>query len=796
MDISLNWVNRYVQCDDIEPAKLAQMVTNVGLEVEGMHALAYGTKLVVGYVKSCQMHPDSDHLHVCEVEIGDGVVSQIVCGAPNVAADMKVIVALPGCELPGGTIKQSVIRGQESNGMICSLSEIGIDARFQTEEQKAGIEILPEDAPVGQEALSYLGLKDEVLEVGLTPNRSDCMAITSFAYEVGAVLNRPVHLPEVKMTGKPGSGLEVEIQTDLCPFFGVKLVKGVKTKESPQWLKSLLMASGIKPINNVVDISNFVMLETGQPIHMYDYDKLKSKKYVIKTGFNCKETLLDGQEYDILPTDLIVSENDEIACIAGVMGADSTKIDENSTNIVIEAATFDGPTLRATARRLNLLTDASNRFIKNALNTKASPMILERCANLLVELADASEIYESVMESHSDIPDRYIDLKTERVNHLLGTKITDEDIKDIFTRLCFSYTFENGIFHVQVPSYRNDMSMEADLIEEVARMYGYDNIPSTLPPMKMTVGKRNAHQEKTHEIRHLLADLGLHETMTYSLTSPALVNDFNMFHTTEQIALLSPLSEERSVMRQSLLPAMLQAINYNESHSQKDVSIFEFSKTYTKDQEIEQLALALTGIYHESKWQQISKPVDFYVVKGLVESILKRLGFDPTRYQFVRVESDHACLHPGRSAYLTINKKKIGFVGEIHPNMAKKYDVSPTYVAQINLTALYALGTSKVKYTPISMYPSVVRDIALVVDEKQSVGDMLQSIRKAGRAIVKKCEVFDVYQGEHVEPGMKSVAIQITFQDDKKTLRDDMINASMEAILAALEKEYKAVLRA
>lgn len=796
MDISLNWVNRYVQCADIEPEKLAQMVTNVGLEVEGLHQLAYGSKLVVGYVRSCKMHPDSDHLHVCEVEIADGVVSQIVCGAPNVDANMKVIVALPGCELPGGTIKQSVIRGQESNGMICSLSEIGIDARFQTEEQKAGIEILPEDAPIGVEALSYMGLKDHILEIGLTPNRSDCMAITSFAYEVGAVLNRPVQLPKVEAKGKSGSGLEVDIQTDLCPFFGVKLVKGVKTKESPQWLKSLLMASGIKPINNVVDISNFVMLETGQPIHMYDYDKLKSKKFVIKTGFNCKETLLDDQSYDILPTDLIVSENDEIACIAGVMGADSTKIDENSTNIVIEAATFDGPTLRATARRLNLLTDASNRFIKNALNTKASPMILERCANLLEELADATEIYESVMVSHTEIEDRFIDLKTDRVNHLLGTKVTDDDIKDIFTRLCFSYTFENGVFHVQVPSYRNDMAMEADLIEEVARMYGYDNIPSTLPPMKMTVGKRNPHQEKTHEIRHLLSDLGLHETVTYSLTSPAMVDDFNLFHTTDKIELLSPLSEERSVMRQSLLPAMLQVINYNQSHSQKDVAIFEFSKTYTKNQEIQQLGIALTGIYHENKWQGISKPVDFYVMKGLIESILKRLGFDETRYAFVRVEKDHACMHPGRSAYLTINKKKIGLIGEIHPNMVKKYDVTPTYVAQINLSELYALRTSKVKYTPISMYPSVVRDIALVVDEKQSVGEMLQSIRKAGRSIVKRCEVFDVYQGEHVEAGMKSVAIQITFQDDKQTLRDDMINASMEAILSLLEKEYHAVLRA
>lgn len=794
MDISLNWINRYVKVDDISAAEIAEKVTSVGLEVEGMHELAYGTKLVVGYVHTCEMHPDSDHLHVCQVEVAPGEITQIICGAPNVAAGQKVIVALPGCELLGGTIKNSKIRGIESNGMICSLSELGIDQRFQTEEQKAGIEILAADAPIGIEALTYLGLKDSVLEIGLTPNRADCLAYKAFAYEVGAVLNRDVHFPKITKKGIPGSQIEVAIETDLCPFFGAKLVKGVKTKESPQWLKSLLMASGVKPINNVVDISNFVMLETGQPIHMYDYDKLQAKKFTVKTGLSGKVKMLDDQEYDILPTDLIVSTDGGVGCIAGVMGADSTKIDENTTNIVIEAATFDGATLRSTARRLNLLTDASNRFIKGALDTKSSPMILERCANLLEELADASEIYESVMINNANDRDRCVTMSTNRVNELLGTKVTDDIVKDIFTRLQFAYTFENGVFQVNVPSYRNDITMEADLVEEVARMYGYDNIPSTLPTMPMTSGHLSPVQTRIREIRHLLADLGLHEAMTYTLTSPNALDDFGTFHHNDTIAIMSPLSEERSLVRKSLVPSLLQTVSYNQAHGNKDVMIFEMAKTYAWQEEIQNIAFALSGNYHETKWQGVNKNVDFYVAKGLVEQIFGLFGIDERRYTLVR--SNNQALHPGRSADIMVGKEAIGYVGEIHPKMAKKYDVATTYVAQLNLTALMQMRVSKLKFASIPLYPSVTRDIALVLKEDVAVADMIKEIKKAGRSIVKKCNVFDVYHGEHVESGYKSVAIQITFQDDNKTLKDEEINVSMEAVLEAMKKQFNATLRA
>lgn len=795
MDISLNVLNRYVKVDDQDPKDLADKVTSIGLEVEGMHALARGNNMTIGFVKECVPHPDSDHLNVCQVEVRPGEMSQIVCGAPNVAAGQKVIVANPGCDLGEGfVIKKSKIRGVESNGMICSIAELGLDARLLSPEDKDGIHVLDENAPVGEDPLSYIGLKDTILEIGLTPNRADCMAMTSFAYEVGAVLHRDVTLPEITTKGIEGSGIEVKVETDLCPFFGAKLVKGVTTKESPKWLKNALIASGIKPINNIVDISNFVMLETGQPIHMYDYDKLDKKEFVIKTGFDQKEVMLDGLEYKVEPQDIIVSTDQGIGCIAGVMGAERTKIDENTKNIVIEVATFDGPSLRETARRLNLLTDASQHYIKGALNTANSLQILERCANLLEELADAQEIYQSVT-TPLNIEDKYVEVSTYQVNHLLGTNIQSEQIKEIFDSLKFSYEFNDDTFTVKVPTYRNDITMAADLIEEVARIYGYDNIPSSLPEMSMTTGKRTDTQAKKHTIKNVLKDLGLHETLTYSLTSPSMVDDFNLFHTGETVKLAMPLGEERSVTRKSIIGSLLQVINYNQSRNIKDVNIFELSTTYSKDCELQNLAIACTGEYQGLAYRQISYQADYYLLKGFVETIFKNIGIEESRYRLERVENDHPCYHPGRSAYIVINKEIVGIIGNIHPLMEKKYGVKNVYVAELNLSAILGLKTGKVKFTAIPQYPSVSRDIALVMDKDVPAQDVCRKIVQASEQLVKETKIFDIYEGEHIAKGKKSVAINLVFQDPKKTLDEKTVNEAMERILAAVEKEFDAHLR-
>ncbi len=795
MKVSLNLLNNYVKVDDIEPSKLAELITSVGFEVEGVEQLAYGSHVVIGHVLECTMHPDSDHLHVCQVEVAPNVTYQIVCGAPNVKAGQKVIVALPGCELAGGLkIKQSMIRGVESNGMICSLSEIGIDQRFQSEEQKAGIEILDPLAPVGEEALNYLGLKDTILDISLTPNRADCMALYAFAYEVGAVLNREVTLPKFDKVLSLKSEIKVSSETDKCPYFSARLIKGVTTKESPQWLKSALMASGIKPINNIVDISNFVMLEMAQPIHMYDYDKLNRKEFVVKTGFNEEVELLDGQKYQINEEDIIVSTDGSIACVAGVMGSNDTKIEDTSTNIVIEVASFNGASLRKTARRLNLLTDASQRYVKGALDEAKSVEVIDRVTTLLLELADAKEVYETV-STGLNIKKHVVSLRENRVNELLGTNISVDEIKDIFNRLKFEYTQSGSKIDVSVPTHRHDITLEADLVEEVARLYGYDHIPSSLPYMPTTSGVRNVLQSRRQMIKNKLVELGLHEVITYSLVSPAMSTKFNYFHTNSSIKLMSPLGEERSTVRQSVIPSLLQTINYNQSHSIKDVNVFEISNTYSNDQEVSVLGIACSGVYSSNKWQKAIKEVDFYVVKGFVENIFKQIGIEESRYQLVRVEKECQNLHPGRSAYIKINKEIVGYIGQVHPLVQKEYEINTTYVCELNLSMLLNLKTKKLKFESIPMYPSVSRDIALVVSKDVNAYDMERTIKRASKKLVKTVHIFDVYQGEHVEVGKKSIAFNLIFQDNTKTLSEAEVNSCLENILAALEKEHQAYLR-
>ncbi|WP_288154465.1 phenylalanine--tRNA ligase subunit beta [uncultured Sharpea sp.] len=792
---SYKLLNQYVKVDDQNPEELAEKITRIGHEVEGHYPLALGTKLVVGYVKECIDHPDSDHLHICQVEVAPGEVTQIVCGAPNVAAGEKVIVALPGCELHAGKISAGKIRGAESNGMICSIAELIEDQRLLREEDKAGIHVLDQDAPVGVEALSYLGLDDFIMDIGLTPNRSDCMAMTSLAHEVAALLNREVTYPEVKKYDEKESEIEVHVETNLCPFFGAKLVKGVSTHESPAWLKNYLLASGIKPINNIVDISNFVMVETGQPIHMYDYDKLVKKAFTIKTGFDTEETMLDGESYKIEPSDIIVSTDDGIGCIAGVMGAESTKIDDTTTNIVIEAATFDGATLRATARRLNLLTDASQHYIKGAIDTANSLHVLDRCADLLVQLADAKEVYKSVHTPLSIEP-KVVETSVARTNGLLGTSFTAQEIADVFDRLHFSYESDGENFKVTIPTYRNDISMDADLTEEVARLYGYDNLPNTLPFMSMTEGILSDKQAKEKMIRKTLADLGLHEVLTYTLTSTETVNDFNLFHDNEEtVALMSPLNEERAVVRKSLLPALLSTIKYNLDHSNKDVNIFELANTYSRqDKEISNLAIACTGHYVDIPWLNESKPVDFYLVKGFVETLFDKLGISNKRYTFTKVERENKDFHPGRSGYIRFGKKIVGVIGEVHPAKAKAYGVGEVYVAELNLTEILNLRTSALKFTAIPTYPEVSRDLALVVDATTPAQDILTTILKSAKILVD-AKIFDVYEGEHVEEGKKSIAISLRFQDPAKTLDEESITKAMHAILERVKKEFNAVIR-
>ena len=799
MLISKKWLSQYMDVSDLSIEEIAERITNAGLEVEGIEKGAQATNLVIGHIESCVDHPDSDHLHVCQVNVGTDT-RQIVCGAPNVAAGQKVIVSLPGAKLPGGEIKAGVIRGQESNGMICSLLELGVDAKSLTDKQKAGIEVLGDDAVVGDtHVLEYLGLDDEILDVSLTPNRSDCMAAFAMAKETGAVLNRKVTLPAYEGASKCGekTNLKVSSKSEKCPLYCGKIVRDITIKESPKWMKELLMASNIKSINNVVDISNLVMLETGQPLHFFDLNRLEKEEIIVRDDLTCKYTALDEVEYDIQPGDLMITVNDKPVAIAGIMGGDDSKIMDDTKGILIEAAIFDHVSIRNTARRLNLNTDACIRYQKG-IEPNAPYMAMDRAIQLLIEYADAKGIEETVYSNEWKVEEKAFDVNIDRINQLLGTSFLDEQMMDVLTRLDFAPVQNGRNIHVVIPSYRQDISMEADIAEEIIRMIGFDDLPSTMPVMPATVGALTKRQQLRRRLREIFTNQGLYEAETYTLIGEKELADAVM-PLQSHVTLASPMSEERKYVRTSILPSLLESAAYNLARSIKDVPLFEISSVYDQEKMEERFALVLCGSLQKSRWLKTETPADFYTIKGIVQSLLETLGFNENRVVFKENTTDIRHFHPYQSAEVYIGKTLFGIFGKIHPNMAKKYDVKDAVMGEFNIEVLLDNPAGKVKFTPLSKYPSVGRDLALVVGAQVHVGDIIKSIKKCGKLgkenVIQSVEVFDVYEGEHVEAGKKSVALTISFQSAEKTLTDQDINQIHEKVLEALQKDVNAQLR-
>ncbi len=575
MLISRKWLSQYMDISDLSIQEIADQITAAGLEVEGISYMSQGTNLTIGKVLECIDHPDSDHLHVCQVDLGDHV-EQIVCGAPNVAAGQKVIVAKVGAKLPDGEIKAGIIRGQASNGMICSLLELGVDPHSLSEESKSGIEVLDTDAPIGHEdPLAYLGLDDEILDVGLTPNRNDCMAAWAMAQETGAILNRPVRLPECNGTAmKPGipATLKVSSETEKCPLFLGKIIHHVKIKESPKWMKELLAAAGVKSINNVVDISNIVMLETGQPMHFYDMDALPSLEITVKDHLHTTYTALDGVDYDICEDDIMITNQGNPIGIAGIMGGNDSKIEETTTAIVLEAAIFDHVSIRNTARRLNLNTDASVRYQKG-IEPDATYKAMDRAVSLLLEYADADGLEDMVIYGGVDNTPHTFSVSLPRINRLLGTDFAMDEVLDVCSRLHLQPKQNGNEIALCIPSYRQDLRIEADIAEEIIRILGYDRLPSTLPLMPLTMGALDQRQQLRRRLRNALIHFGYQEAITYTLISEALAKDAIM-PLSEPIALAAPMSEERSRIRTSILPSLLGSVSYNQNRSIKDIAFF------------------------------------------------------------------------------------------------------------------------------------------------------------------------------------------------------------------------------
>lgn len=801
MKISKKWLERYMDLGQRSMDEIATTVTNAGFEVEDIVPLSQGTNLVIGEVLTCKDHPDSDHLHITTVNTGDQV-RPIVCGAPNVAAGQKVIVALPGAKLPGGEIKSGKIRGEVSDGMICSLAELGVDKHTLSEAQLSGIEVLDQDAPVGHtDPLGYLGYDDTVLDIGLTPNRADCQAAWNMASETAAILNIPCQLPEVAGAADIASGVPTQLkivsETEKCPHFYGKVVNSVTIKPSPKWMQELLRASGMNSINNVVDISNIVMLETGQPMHFYDKNALPHQEITVKDNLDTDYTTLDGETYHLQSGDVVITSNGQPIGIGGVMGGNDSKVEDNTQGIIIECASFDHVSIRNTARRLNLNTESSIRYQKG-IEPLAAKKAIDRAVDLLIQYADAKDFEQTVEFGCDHYEEKTITCTVEQLNHRLGTDFAKEEIVDVFARLNLEPTVEGTTVTVKVPSTRQDLEGMADLSEEVIRMIGYDRLPSTLPVMEMTEGKLNPQQRQRRFIQTFLCENGLQDAITYTLVS-STKKENAIFSTGDALELPTPLSEERRYLRTSILPSLLESAAYNHSRGNKGVNMFEISELTSTQGVIEHLAIVLTGAMNETRWLKTSTPADFYTLKGLVETILERSGISENRLFFKPNQKDTTHFHPGRSAEVYIGKDLIGLMGEIHPLYANEVGLKHAVMAELDLDQILETKKSKIRFTPVSKYPAVYRDLAFVVEKDLPASKIVEVIKRSGKlgkeSIVKNVDVFDVYQGEHVGEHEKSIALTMTFQSDVQTLDDKTITTIFNSIIDAIVNQCKATLR-
>ena len=790
MILSRNFVKDYIDLDDnLSIKQIAEDMTRVGNEYDVASPLVNSTNLIIGKVLECEMHPDSDHLHVCKVDVGNEVL-QIVCGAPNVAKGQKVIVALPGAVLPGDfKIQKSVKRGVESNGMICALYEIGIDKKFLSEEDKNGIHVLPEEAPIGKDPIAYMNLDDEIIDFDLTANRGDLLSILGMAYELGAIYDKKVK--EIDLTHKESGedinqSFKLNINTSNCSLFLARKVENITIQESPNFIKNRLMACGIRPINNVVDISNYVMLELGQPLHFYDADRLNGCLEVRQAMPGEKLTTLDEQERVLDENDLVISDGTKGIGLAGVMGGLSTEVEENTKNIMIEAAIFDSVMVRKTSKKI-LRSEASNRFEKG-LDPNRTYMAMERACKLLEEYAGGTVITGTCVFDKADKSDQKIVIAYHQIDDLLGTKIPKEEVLKVYQKLGFSVKDLGESAEVTVPKRRLDIAIPEDLIEEVSRIYGVDNIQGKLPIVPMKRGSRN---NTLREIRRKMVNLGLNETLTYVLINDKEVHQYTN-DSFEELKLLDPMTEERNVLRYSLIPSLVKTYEYNKAHYNKDVCIFEIGKGFWKKGEEygenTKLCCLMTGIYLDTLGK--SQKVDFYVIKGVAEEILDYLGYSG-RYSFVKPKQEVKEFHPYQTAEISVNGDICGMVGKLHPNETK----DDVYILEINLDKLLEKKTGKMTFKEISKFPPVNKDLAIVVDKSVSAADLQAEIKRAGGKLFLDSKVFDVYEGVNLGLNKKSIAVSLSFGANDRTLTDEEVNTILAQIIERLEKGLKAELR-
>lgn len=807
MKFTLNWLKQYIDCSELTPAQLADRLTMAGLEVDAVEPLCDEIdEIVVARVESVARHPNADKLTLCQVTAGEGDMRQVVCGAPNVRAGLVTAIALPGSTMPGGfKIKPAKLRGEKSDGMLCSAKELGIG------DDHGGIIELPEDMAVGQPLVAALELKDIMVEVDLTPNRSDCASLLGIAREVGGFVGKQVEPPvSGELPALVGDALPFAVEVEdaeACPRYAARLIRNVKIGPSPWWLKRLLLAVGLRPINNVVDITNLVMLEYGQPMHAFDFAKLAGGKIVVrKAQAGEKIVTLDDAERELDPETLVICDHDKPVAVAGVMGGRDSQVDDATVDILLESAYFEPVGIRRAARRLNMSTDSSYRF-ERGVDPEGIPYALERAVRLIDECAGGT-VVDGGVDLVAALPQPMeLSLRVQRTSDLLGMEFTAEGICDLLNGIDVPARAEDGAtVSVQVPTFRVDLEREIDLVEEVARLHGYNEIPTTLPTVPMRFPETDSVRSLRKRLTTLLTGLGCSEAINYSFVTP---KHFDMLALAEDdplrkvVPLMNPLSEEQSVMRSHLLPGLLENLRRNINHQQADVRLFEIGKVFhhrdltTQPDEVLELAVVMTGRRHPGapRLHDGEAPVDIYDAKGLVESILADLRL--TGVVSIEAETAAAPYIAGEAALqLLADGKVVGRFARLAPKVLKKFGIKQeAYFVSLDLDQLVSLAAAPKVFRPLPKFPSVQWDMALLVGDQVGGGEMLAAITADSEPLIEKAEIFDVYRGKNIEAGLKSVAIAVTYRAEDRTLDDETVGRVHEKLIKMLQSRFDARLR-
>ena len=800
MDTALSWIKAYVPDLDVTPSEYTDAMTLTGTKVEGYKELDKNLeKIVVGEILSIEKHPDADKLIICQVDVGNEKI-QIVTGAPNVSVGDKVPVVLDGGKVAGGhdgsplpengiKIKKGKLRGVESFGMMCSIDELGQDKNYFPDAPENGIYILPKDAKVGSDAIELLGLRDTVFEYEITSNRVDCYGVIGIAREAAATFKKKFVMPQVKTTGNNenvNDYLSVEVKDEtLCKRYVARVVKNIKLAPSPAWMQERLRAVGIRPINNIVDITNYVMAEYGQPMHAFDYNLIEGQKIVVDRAKDGDEfETLDGAVRKLDSNILMINDAKKAVAIAGIMGGENSKITDDVSTMIFECATFDGTNIRLSSKRIGLRTDSSGKFEKGLDPNNAYDAMMRACS--LVEELGAGEVVGETIDVYPvKAVESRVAFEPERINKLLGTSISKEDMLEIFDRIELKYDKETN--EIVAPTFRQDIHFMADLAEEVARFFGYDKIPTTLPKSSATIGGISMKLEIEELAREVAKFLGFSEAMSYSFESAKVFDKLGLSKDSryrKAIEITNPLGEDFRMMRTQAVNGILNSLSTNYNRRNKDVHLFELANIYIpkelplKELPDERMQFVL-GFYGKE---------NFFDMKGVVEEFLYTIGI------VGKLHYDPGCkeefLHPGRKADIVLDGVRLGYLGEVHPIVCDNYKLGEkTYIAVLDLPNVIPFVNFDIKYTGIAKYPAISRDISLVVPRNILVGEIEDIISENGGSNLESFNLFDIYEGDQIEAGFKSVAYSLTFRNKERTLLDTDVNEVMDKILKKLEEK-------